>query len=381
VSALPSLEDVFEPRRNGLNVVRLALALGVVLWHSISMAGAGLPWQPAERLLLSGLVDGFFAVSGFLIVRSWLSDEDPVRFLSARALRIMPGFWVCLLVVAFALSPLYLALTGRGVDATALEDGASYVGHNALLWIFQEGIAGMPAGGASGDDGVWNGSLWTLSWEFVCYLGVLVLGVTGLLRRRWVLPALFLLVLAVLAAALLPALDQVYLVKHAARFGLMFLAGALLHQFRHRVPVHGALVAVTAAAVVLSAALVPADYRLVGALPLAYVVVVGGALLKHRLAQVRHDLSYGTYIYAYPVQQVVIGTVPGVRPLALFALSVAGTLPLAAASWWGVERPAQRLGRRWLPARRSVDERPAPAADDEQRVKIGQTMPEPDVLR
>ena len=379
MTALPSLEDVFDPRRNGLNAVRLALALGVVLWHSISMVGAGLPWQPAERLLLSGLVDGFFAVSGFLIVRSWLSDEDPVRFLSARALRIMPGFWACLLVVAFVVSPLYLLLTGRGVGAAALVDGASYVGHNALLWIFQEGIAGTPAGGASGDDGVWNGSLWTLSWEFVCYLGVLALGVTGLLRRRWALPALFLLVLGVLGVTLLPALDHAYLVKHAARFGLMFLAGALLHQLRRRVPAHGALVVAAAAVVVLSATLVPADYRLVGALPLAYVVVVGGALAKHSLVQVRHDLSYGTYIYAYPVQQLVIGTVPGVRPLPLFALSVAGTLPLAAASWWWVERPAQRLRRRWAAVRAPAVPGPVPVEDASPRVKIGQTGPETDV--
>ena len=376
MSGLPSLADVFDPRRNGLNLVRLLLALGVVLWHSISLLGEHLPWQPAERLLLSGLVDGFFAVSGFLIVRSWLSDENPARFLSARALRILPGFWVCLLAVAFLVSPLYLLVTGRGVDDAALRDGASYVTHNAALWIFQDGIAGAPTGGSPEDDGVWNGSLWTLSWEFVCYLGVLALGVTGLLRRVWVLPVLFLVVLGVLAAALLPALDGAHLVKHAARFGVMFLAGALLHQLRHRVPAHPGLVATAAAVVVLSATLVPADYRLVGALPLAYVVVVGGALLKHRLGQVRHDLSYGTYIYAYPVQQVVIAAVPGVAPAGLFALSVLGTVPLAAASWWWVERPAQRLRTRlpWRPVDAAASGR-SPVPD---RVKIGQTGMEPE---
>ena len=376
--AVPSLGEVFDPRRNGLDAVRLALALGVVLWHSVSLLGVRLAWQPAERLLLSGLVDAFFAVSGFLIVRSWLRDEDPVRFLAARVLRIMPGFWVCLLVVAFVVSPLYLLLTGRGVGAAALLDGASYVGHNALLWIFQDGIAGGPTGGAPGDDGIWNGSLWTLSWEFACYLGVLGLGVAGLLRRRWVVPVLFVVAVGTLALVLLPGFDHVPLLKHAARFATMFLAGALLHQVRHRVPAHGLLVLAALGLVVLGAVLVPADYRLVAALPLAYAVVVGGALLRHPAATLRHDLSYGTYVYAYPVQQLLVGTLPGLGPAGLLGLSLAGTLPLAAASWWWVERPAHRLRHRWSSGRAvpaSVDA----GADTTTRVKIGQTAPEADV--
>jgi peptidoglycan/LPS O-acetylase OafA/YrhL len=51
------------------------------------------------------------------------------------------------------------------------------------------------------------------------------------------------------------------------------------------------------------------------------------------------DISYGIYLYAWPVQKVVIWLMPGVSPWQVFveATAVAGVLALA--SWWLVERP------------------------------------------
>lgn len=342
-----TLGATFDPRLNGLNALRLALALGVVLRHSFTMLGEDVGWPPAEVLMRSVFVDGFFAVSGFLIVRSWVANPHWRRFLRARFLRIMPGFWVCLVVVGLVAAPLHALLTGAGVTGPLLADGARYVVRNAFLWVVQEDVAGGPLGAAPAEAATWNGSLWTLAWEFACYLGVLALGITGLLVRRWVLPAAFLVSLGVLALTTVPALD-VWFVHHGARFATMFLAGALVHQHRDRLPARWWLVGL-AVAVVVAAAHLP-DYRTVGALPLAYACVVGGALLRVPALRLPDDLSYGTYIYAFPVQQLVVGAGGATLGVArYFLVSSVLTLPLAALSWFLVERPALR--RKGTPVR------------------------------
>ena len=77
------------------------------------------------------------------------------------------------------------------------------------------------------------------------------------------------------------------------------------------------------------------------------------------------DLSYGMYLYAFPVQQVILGARPdfGYPILACMVL----TVPLAVLSWHLVERPALLLGVR-LRARAGVrDPAPQHALAAEQR--------------
>ena len=172
---------------------------------------------------------------------------------------------------------------------------------NASLRIFQYGIAGTPLGVPY--EGVWNGSIWTLWWEFLCYLGVLLLGVTRLINRAWVLPVAFgLCVLGVLSTSYGP-IDNFY-VFASARFGIMFIAGGLVYRFRHRIRASWVLVGLSMLVVVASAWL--PDYRVVAALPLAYVVITTGALLRQRIFWLRNDISYGIYVYAFPLQQTLV---------------------------------------------------------------------------
>lgn len=323
--------SVFDPRANSLNFVRLLMAVSVIVWHSFPLSGNDIEWAPLRQFLGEIGVDGFFAISGYLIVASWVRDPHVFRYLRARVLRIFPAFWVCLIVTAFVFATLVAGVFGI--------QNLTYVLYNAGLYIVQEGIAGTPTGVPF--EGAWNGSLWTLWWEFCCYLGVMLLGLTGLLRRKVVIPILFVLTLAVAVAATLGIIENAYLV-FGSRFGLMFLAGALVWTYRDRIPVN-APVALVAVAVLIGGLFLP-NYRLVAALPVAYLVLVAGALLKSPRLRLRNDISYGVYIYAFPVQQVLAiwgATQLGVPLYAV--LAILGTVPLAAASWFLIEKPAMRL--------------------------------------
>ncbi|SRR5690349_2652646 len=88
------------------------------------------------------------------------------------------------------------------------------------------------------------------------------------------------------------------------------------------------------------------DYRLIGAIPLAYILIVSGALIRHKHLQLHTDLSYGVYIYAFPLQQMLLIAGLNMRPLLFTAISTAVTLPVAALSWFVIEKPALSLKRR-----------------------------------
>ena len=358
------LAEVFDPRCNALNLFRLGLASEVMLFHSWPITGR-MPPHALLQLMFAIGVDGFFAISGFLITSSWLRDPHVRDYLVARALRILPGLYVCLIITAFVFAPVNVAVQG-GSPMKLLQSSApfEYVLKNAtLVAVLQFDVAGTPTGVPS--PGTWNASLWSLIWEVLCYIAIAVIGLVGLAKKRWVSPAI--LTLAVIGAALLPPLTfpGVWTMPQLlARSAIMFSAGAVMYQWRDVIPARWSLVAVSVAIVIAAGVLLP-DYRLVAALPLAYAVIVSGSLIRNKRTTLRTDLSYGVYIYAFPTQQMllVLG-LTGLHPALFFVVALLATLPLAAGSWFCIEKPAMalksRLKRKWNPpARPESDGTPA----------------------
>ncbi|OCB64201.1 acyltransferase [Mycobacterium malmoense] len=338
------LGQVFDPRNNALNAMRLALAAEVMFFHSWVITGRALP-AAINQLFFSVGVDGFFALSGFLITRSWLTDPRVRDYLAARALRILPGFYVCLVVTAFVFAPLSVLIQG-GSALKLLGSTApiEYIVKNSAVAYVQPEIAGTLHGVPSGP--AWNGSLWSLIWELLCYVAVALIGIAGLANRRWVSPLL--LVVGICAALAFPPLTfpgAWTIPQLAARSAIMFAAGAVMYQWRDAIPARWSLVAVSTV-IVCAAGFLP-DYRIVAALPLAYAVIVSGTLIRSRRLRLRTDLSYGLYIYAFPTQQILAACgLVTLTPFVFFGVSALATLPLAALSWFVIEKPSMSLKRR-----------------------------------
>lgn len=297
------LGQAFDPRHNALNACRLVLASEVMLWHSFPVTGHAVSSKPVVQLLFSVGVDGFFALSGFLITASWLRNPHPREYLVARALRIFPGLIVCLVVTGFVFAPLSVAMQGGAVTKLLMSSAPTeYVLKNStLLSALALDVAGTPKGVP--EHGVWNASAWTLMWEVLCYLAVAGIGLAGLANRRWLPPMI--LALAVIGSILLPPLTYPgpwTNLQIAVRFTIMFSAGATLYQWRDVIPARWPLVAVSVF-VVLASSLLP-DYRAVGGLT-------------------------------------------SLNPSLFFVVATAATMPLAALSWFLVERPAQALKSRF----------------------------------
>ena len=313
----------------------------------------------------------FFAISGFLITASWLRHPRLRDYCTARALRILPGFYVCLVVTAFVMAPIGVAIQGGQASKLILSGpSAEFVLKNIAVIILQPDIGGTPQGIPFPN--YWNGSLWTLIWEVFCYILVAVLGVVGLLRRRWLLPVLF--VLAVYWAAQLPppSPETITPAQAASRFAIMFLAGALAHQFINVIPARWSLVGVSVVIVAASGLLPDSHRRRCSTRVRRHRV---GALVHNKRLTLHNDLSYGAYIYAFPTQQLlVICGLARLNPFVFCPLSALATLPLAALSWFLVEKHAMSLKARFFRKAAAPPEPVAsakPAEDDRDASGVG----------
>ncbi len=201
----------------------------VVLAHAPTLGGFGSAPHLGSLSMQTLAVDGFFVLSGFLIIDSFRRASSTWRFLSHRALRIFPGYWMCLLVIAVVVGPIGTLLEGRPLSdyPVASFGPLSYVIDNFLLSQGQWPLAGLFANNPY----PWavNGSLWTLMYEAGCYMTVAAVGACGLLRSRR--PAV-LTAAALVLAGLLAARPQ----SQWSRLGLAFAPGGLVLVNSDRIP-------------------------------------------------------------------------------------------------------------------------------------------------
>lgn len=331
-----------DPKANSLNAIRLVLAAAVIVSHSWPIGGYGR--TPTHGGFAPGgwAVDAFFVLSGYLITGSRLNN-DLTAYLKRRVLRIYPGFVVCLLSVVLVIAPIgyfHLHHTLRGYPTTP-NTPLRYVVENLGLKIHLSSVAGTP-----GASQAWAGTLWTLYFEFLCYL------IVGLLAcwaafRRW--PAVAIIVLAGATAVSLRNAHVVHTTDTANLVRLLpfFMAGSVVYLLRDRVPCTWWLALLSALALVFLPDL-GVRFVVLCALPMTYFVLYLGAVVPIAIGR-RNDISYGIYMYGYPVEQLVRYFHFGSQT-AFIAVSLLGTVPIAAASWFLIERPAMR----WRSGKRPV---------------------------
>ena len=323
----------------GFDGLRLLAAFGVLLSHGMLMPTGTEPIEALPRVL-SGIgvfgVYTFFIISGFLLARSLAKEPDALRFAVNRVLRIYPGLIACALVTAFGIGLLGTALPWR--DYLGHDDAIGYVGLTAQClcargWL--PGVFGHEA--ADKFTTIVNGSLWSLSYEVLSYTLLLALWLALRSVRATVLA---LVALALVTQALPLAFERLAGVAFTLPY---FAGGALMYLVHQRFGVRGPVALACAAGVALAAWFggLALAYATLGAYVVAYLGTRPnpGSALSARVG----DLSYGVYLYGWPVQQLVKQATQSTDPWLMLALSAAITWSCAWMSYRLVERPALRL--------------------------------------
>ena len=350
-----TLQEGLRGTDNALGVIRLALASLVIFSHAFYLGGWGgdptIRWTQGQATIGELAVIGFFIVSGYLITKSG-TRIDIIQFMWHRILRIFPAYLTVLVVSAAVVGPAIWLAMGRpyGDYWTRGADGPlSYVVGNAGLEIHQWGIHDIfvsttPYGGA------FNGSLWTLAYEWRAYLIIATLVLVGALKR---MPSAVVGAAAVtyLAAAayyfrlglfgeLWPSLAS----KETITLTLAFLIGGTMAVWSRRILLDGRAAAATA--VIAAVTLFTNGWVLLGYPAFAYTLFFVAARLPGWWRRIgsRNDYSYGMYVYGFLVQQITAylgwyrwGYVPWV------VTTIAITAVCAYASWHGVEKHALHL--------------------------------------
>ena len=298
-------------RQNNFDALRLVAAASVVFSHSFLITEGTqdhewLIWLTGNQSIL-GLVGVFvfFAISGFLVTQSFEETGDPWRFLAKRALRIFPGLLAATALSAFVLAPCVTTLW-PSVFLLRPEPYEYVIGNTLLDQTVHELPGVMFANNPVGLE--INGSLWTLRLEFTMYLMVLVLGVLRLLTVR---SALLLIAFGMICLHF-NMLDE--LEKWGWFFQLLsgwgwlvgfFAAGMVFYKLRHTRIFDGRIALLAFAGLVLSVPL----RQFILLFPLFGCYLALWLALTPRLPVIPAarfgDLSYGIYIYGWPVEAIL----------------------------------------------------------------------------
>jgi peptidoglycan/LPS O-acetylase OafA/YrhL len=346
------LSDHLGSRDNRIDQLRLAAALLVVLGHSWYIALGRAAHVPFQDWTLFGFhslaVHVFFFLSGLLVTESARRHKAaPGQYLRKRALRIFPALLANAVVVPIALVAVG-AWNGVGVV-----DIARYTLRLVTLVSVQYDHPGAFA--HSPFKGAINGSVWSLRHEIIVYLLVIGASMAGALanpRRR----AVFLLLMfayIVVGHLVAPFAKGggLFLLAEGRHVMLSFLLGVAAHQFAARVPLHGVML-LPGAILLLCAQ--PLQSRGLAELAIVYLVCAGTLLLafpRDKTRALPHDVSYGVYIYSWPIQQLTVFVAASafgaaLAPIPLFVISLGPLLIVALASWLWIERPALALASR-----------------------------------
>lgn len=328
----------------------------VLFSHSFPLFG--LNWEPmgGTGACTTGefAVLIFFIISGFLITASFQNAPNLGSFLINRILRLVPGLIFVVLLTIFVLGPLVTVLP----KDEYFKNVATWEYLNNILIYPQVArlpgvFEGLPLPGAI------NGSLWTLRIEFTMYLAVPLLGYLGLLhpKRIWWVVAAFWIAFVHYLREKSPSIYFYMEIPALFKFGFVYMIGVAFYVCREHIPMRRDF-ALLSAALFIGSLYTP--FAMFGTLIFtAYPLLYFG--LKPRFKFKLPDISYGVYIFAFPLQQTYMWYVGWSQHLAWFPVTVAPFVTICAiVSWYLVEKPALGL-KRFTMRRVDKQEEAAPA--------------------
>ena len=341
-------------RKNNFDFLRLLFASFVVITHSYALSGLkGCDWLceiTSGQVVFSYIgVSGFFIISGFLIFRSIERTKSLVDYYRNRFLRLYPALFTVLLLTVLLAPFVY-----DGSIGSYLKNGSArtYILNNLSLYGAQGAITGVFENNPYKN--TINGSLWTIPYEFTLYVLVSFFFFirTHTTFTKWLLLSLFTALLVgdvfisdQIAGHRLLLLNS----RSLLTLSTFFVAGALLAATKIEDFIWGDQIFILAA-LLLIVTLIFNFFETARYITLP-ILVIGFGLrsspILNSIGEKLGDLSYGVYIYAFPVQQTLEYYFKfNYWQLMLSSLII--SYVLAYASWHLIETRALKLKKRSL---------------------------------
>ena len=337
--------------QNHFNLLRLLAALGVIFTHSYALLGF------AEHDLIAKATNGllsfsrlgvymFFVISGFLVANSFWHSPTIYNFFWKRFLRIFPALAVVLFLTTFIAGPLLSTVSFK--EYFSRPGTYHYLIGGLSLYDTQYALPGVFK--TNPHPGV-NGSLWTLAYEWTCYVLLALLLIPFRNRRK---TALIVLIATLMVTRLLIGRYQIFQVigflkldsRQLLLFASYFFMGALgleLRKYLQFKPILAGLL-ITAFCVLAQINKNILFYAMLVLIPYVTLSIASMRAPKFFLRFTHIDYSYGMYIYAFPISQILVFYFRNYLSVPTLAITtIILTLPLAILSWHFIEKTFLRF--------------------------------------
>jgi peptidoglycan/LPS O-acetylase OafA/YrhL len=323
-------------RDNSFDLIRLTAAYAVLFAHHFDLTGNAGP--SAFGIGIGGLgVAAFFALSGYLVTGSFIADPHAGRFLARRALRVFPGLIVCVLITALVIGPTQTTMSAR-----------EYFSHPEFFKYFKTAVLNIKyqLPGVFVENPypkIVNGSLWTIPIEFKCYLLIAAAALMAVRYRRIALaysPCVYLIYFYVVNQ-----IGQKEL-SFYDMFPLAFLIGSFLrvHEGLWSSSEGRSIILPVGIFVLACPYWLNLNLVFMSIAAVAIVLIGRHANVKLPIDVAKNDISYGVYLYAFPIQQVIYSANFHKTYFWLTLLVViVATTALAWVSYRVIEAPALKL--------------------------------------
>lgn len=295
------LNKVLQKENNNLDVFRVIAAVMVIYGH----ANAFLPGEGRGDIVARFLpfdysgslaVKLFFFLSGLVVTNS-LIEKDVYQFVASRFFRLWPALTVVLVAWAFVIGP--IVSTNSFYEYFTNPQVYEYVFHGLIMDIRYD----LPGVFQGGPTNAVNGSLWSIPFEVYAYIVLVAVFLLDAINSKPLMVVFFLVIVIdpivgnKLLFTWLPQNPEVNLLAPCFAFGSLFAV------FKDSIKINFKCLAGACVVFYLFRASLYNFYLFYAAFFYFIVFVSSRAwMLKFKP---RFDVSYGMYLWGWPVQQIM----------------------------------------------------------------------------
>ena len=311
-----TLEEKYDRKNNVFDYIRILLAIAVIVAHCYPLFfGIGISDPITQKLLrtesLGGVaVIGFFTLSGFMITQSILNSKNNMQFFGKRLIRIFPALIVMLLLTVFILGPI------------VYNGGITNYFKSSTVWKYLVQNINLFGNTAYSIEGVFvnnpypsaiNGSLWSLKHEFVAYIFLMLLSLCAIIKNRKAMLSItsvsvLIYILNINLSPIFNFLNNIGVVMEINEFVkliMYFLIGSTTYLYKDKIKMSFKYFVFAGIVLLIGISLNATKYVLILTMP--YILMyIGTFRLKKDILGKIGDFSYALYIYAFPIQQLIV---------------------------------------------------------------------------
>lgn len=338
------ISEIIKRNNNNIDAVRIMASLLVVWCHSFALSGGKgdfisklLPQTAAGEFGVSI----FFFFSGLLVTNSLLTNKDPLRFVVSRFFRIVPAYLIVVIISAFIIGPIFTTLTCY--DYLTCRETWIYFFHNAY---FDTKFV-LPGLWTTLPDPFMNGSLWSLPIEIGCYITVLVIFILcSRFHINKLIPLLGCLLCSLMPHTFFTEMLGIGYSNISGLFLFCFTVGAFFSVYKDKVSVDRFVIV----ALIMSnmflwryANIIRFFFPVSVSIILLYIATIPPLVTK----KLRHDISYGMYIWHWPLMQMIVSITDCRNPYCLFGIALPISIIVSYISCRVIEEPCISYGKRF----------------------------------